>query len=47
LRPRGIATGIIQLEQASMESITAFDAKTRLSELLDRAANGETFEHRF
>jgi prevent-host-death family protein len=27
-----------------MESIAAFDAKTRLSELLDRAANGETFE---
>ena len=27
-----------------MESIAAFDAKTRLSELLERAANGETFE---
>jgi prevent-host-death family protein len=27
-----------------MESIAAFDAKTRLSELLDRAAKGETFE---
>ena len=27
-----------------MESIATFDAKTRLSELLDRAANGETFE---
>jgi prevent-host-death family protein len=27
-----------------LESIAAFDAKTRLSELLDRAANGETFE---
>ena len=27
-----------------MESIAAFDAKTRLSELLDRAARGETFE---
>ena len=27
-----------------MESIAAFDAKTRLSKLLDRAANGETFE---
>lgn len=28
----------------TVESIAAFDAKTRLSELLDRAANGETFE---
>ena len=28
-----------------MESIAAFDAKTRLSELLERAANGETFEN--
>jgi prevent-host-death family protein len=27
-----------------MDSIAAFDAKTRLSELLDRAAKGETFE---
>lgn len=27
-----------------MESIAAFDAKTRLSELLERAAKGETFE---
>jgi prevent-host-death family protein len=27
-----------------MESIGAFDAKTRLSELLDRTAHGETFE---
>ena len=27
-----------------MESIAAFDAKTRLSELLDRAAKGETFQ---
>lgn len=27
-----------------MESIAAFDAKTRLSELLDRAAKGEVFE---
>lgn len=26
-----------------METIAAFDAKTRLSELLDRAARGETF----
>ena len=26
-----------------MKSIAAFDAKTRLSELLDRAAKGETF----
>ncbi len=26
-----------------METIAAFDAKTRLSELLDRAANGESF----
>ncbi len=26
-----------------MESIGAFDAKTRLSELLDRAARGESF----
>ncbi len=26
-----------------MESIGAFDAKTRLSELLERAARGETF----
>ena len=28
----------------TVESIAAFDAKTRLSELLDRAARGETFE---
>jgi prevent-host-death family protein len=28
----------------AMESIAAFDAKTRLSELLERAAKGETFE---
>ena len=27
-----------------MEIIAAFDAKTRLSELLDRAAKGETFQ---
>lgn len=27
-----------------METIAAFDAKTRLSELLDRAAKGETFQ---
>ncbi|MDZ4756064.1 MAG: type II toxin-antitoxin system prevent-host-death family antitoxin [Phycisphaerae bacterium] len=27
-----------------MEIIPAFDAKTRLSELLDRAAKGETFQ---
>lgn len=27
-----------------MEVIGAFDAKTRLSELLDRAARGETFQ---
>jgi len=27
-----------------MEIIGAFDAKTRLSELLDRAAKGETFQ---
>jgi prevent-host-death family protein len=27
-----------------MEKIGAFDAKTRLSELLDRTAQGETFE---
>jgi prevent-host-death family protein len=27
-----------------VESIAAFDAKTRLSELLDRAAKGETFQ---
>lgn len=27
-----------------MESIAAFDAKTRRCELLDRAANGENFE---
>ncbi len=27
-----------------MESIAAFDAKTRLSELLERASRGETFE---
>ncbi len=27
-----------------METIGAFDAKTRLSELLDRAARGETFQ---
>ena len=27
-----------------METIAAFDAKTRLSELLDRAARGETFQ---
>lgn len=27
-----------------MESIGAFDAKTRLSELLDRASRGETFQ---
>jgi prevent-host-death family protein len=27
-----------------MESIAAFDAKTRLSELLDRASKGEVFE---
>ncbi len=27
-----------------MESIAAFDAKTRLSELLDRAAKGESFQ---
>ena len=27
-----------------MESVGAFDAKTRLSELLDRAAKGETFK---
>ena len=27
-----------------METIGAFDAKTRLSELLDRAAKGETFQ---
>lgn len=27
-----------------MEIIAAFDAKTRLSELLDRAARGETFQ---
>jgi prevent-host-death family protein len=27
-----------------MEKIGAFDAKTRLSELLDRTAKGETFE---
>lgn len=26
-----------------MESVGAFDAKTRLSELLDRVAKGETF----
>ena len=26
-----------------METIAAFDAKTRLSELLDRASKGETF----
>ncbi len=26
-----------------METIAAFDAKTRLSELLDRAAQGESF----
>ncbi len=28
---------------ARMDTIAAFDAKTRLSELLDRAAKGETF----
>lgn len=28
---------------AAMETIPAFDAKTRLSELLDRAAQGESF----
>ncbi|MBL8876858.1 MAG: type II toxin-antitoxin system prevent-host-death family antitoxin [Phycisphaerae bacterium] len=27
-----------------METIGAFDAKTRLSELLDRASRGETFQ---
>lgn len=27
-----------------METIAAFDAKTRLSELLDRSAKGETFQ---
>jgi prevent-host-death family protein len=27
-----------------METIAAFDAKTRLSELLDRAAKGESFQ---
>ena len=27
-----------------METIAAFEAKTRLSELLDRAAKGETFQ---
>ena len=27
-----------------METIAAFDAKTRLSELLDRASKGETFQ---
>lgn len=27
-----------------MESIGAFDAKTRLSELLDRASKGESFQ---
>lgn len=27
-----------------METVGAFDAKTRLSELLDRAANGEVIE---
>lgn len=27
-----------------METISAFDAKTRLSELLDRAAKGESFQ---
>lgn len=32
-----------QLECA-METIGAFDAKSRLSELLDRAARGETFQ---
>lgn len=33
-----------QLVEFTMESIGAFEAKTRLSELLDRAAKGESFE---
>ena len=41
---KGESKPVVNYTEGTVESIAAVDAKIRLSELLDRAAKGETFQ---